>query len=269
LKFNSVKELVLFEHQFWLQILGDHSRFIFTSLAPKETSFIDQANEFVTKFDSLLETSHKSMSSEELSTLNYEAYKAAIKIRNFKLSILSKQLEDKIDISLPPTFINHMLNELDEYIIILNALIKGKIPAAKALHLHLLWLSDGVGHASTIANNLDVTQKDSIKKSKDFSKIFTDLYSTSAEYNGYTRTGICDFPALRKLNEDADETMMCFKEFLKELLEYILQHKVLGTISPLIPDHMLREECYYLTKLSMVSNTKDPGCNPTKPRIET
>jgi len=47
----------------------------------------------------------------------------------------------------------------------------------------------------------------------------------------------------------------------------IEEKKVLGIISPLVLDHMFREECYYLTKLSMVSDTKEPDCDPGKPRV--
>lgn len=62
--------------------------------------------------------------------------------------------------------------------------------------------------------------------------------------------------------------MSCFKKFLEELKEGIIKKKVLGTLAPLSPDHMFREECYYLTKLSMISDIKEPECDPTKPRIE-
>lgn len=265
---NSIKEIALFENRFWLQILGDHSRFILNALSPKETLFVRKANQFINLFDNLLEKSRKPISGEELSELNCEAYSAAMKIRDLKLFIIAKQIEEKIDINLPPTFINHMVNELEEYVSILNDLIKGSIPCTKDIHLNLLWLSDGVGHASTIACNLDMTQKEFIKKSKEYSKIFTHLYLRTIEYKGYTRTGINNFPALKKLNTDADDTMTCFKKFLKELEKYILEKKVLGIISPLMTDHMFREECYYLTKLSMVSDIKAPGCDPTKPRIE-
>ncbi|EKN40719.1 hypothetical protein CFSAN001627_17733, partial [Clostridium botulinum CFSAN001627] len=86
---------------------------------------------------------------------------------------------------------------------------------------------------------------------------FNNLYLRTIEYNGYTRTGICDFPALDSLNNNADETMSCFKEFLNELKKGVIEKKILGTIVPLVPDHMFREECYYLTKLSMVSNIKN------------
>lgn len=268
MKFNTIKEMSLFEHRFWLQILGDHSRFILNALSPTEVSFIEMSNKFISLFDNLLEKSRQPLSEDELTDLNNQAFKAAMEIRKFKLSILSRHITGKISISLPPTFINHMVNELDEYLFILNSLIKGNPPPAGPIHFHLLWLLDGSGHASTIASNLDMTEKELIKKSKEYSKKFDDLYLKALEFNGYLRTGFFDFPALGTLNEDANETMTCFKNFLTELENEIIKKKVLGAISPLTPDHMFREECYYLIKLSMVSDIKEPQCDPAKPRIK-
>ena len=36
----------------------------------------------------------------------------------------------------------------------------------------------------------------------------------------------------------------------------------------LMAEQMFREECYYLTKLSMVSEIDTTECNPTEPRVE-
>lgn len=265
---SNIKEIILFEHHFWLQILGDHSRFILNSLSTKEVPFIEQANRFKDLFDNLLKKSKQPLSEEEIFVLNNHAYDAAMRIRDFKLDILSRQITDKITTSLPPTFFNHMVNEVEEYICILTKLIEGGIPNIGSIDLHLLWLPDGAGHASSIASGLDMTEKELIKKSNQYSKEFNNLYLRTIEYNGYTRTGICDFPALDSLNNSADRVMSCFKEFLNELKRGIIEKKILGTIMPLVPDHMFREECYYLTKLSMVSNIKRPECDPTKPRVE-
>ena len=38
LKLNNIKEMAPFEHHFWLQILGDHSRFILNALKMGKTS---------------------------------------------------------------------------------------------------------------------------------------------------------------------------------------------------------------------------------------
>ena len=260
--------MTIFEHQFWLQILGDHARFILNALSPLETDFIYQADSFRNLFDNLLQTSRRPLSDEELNSLTRQAYASAVKFRETKLNILSRQISTQIAISLPPTFINHMINELDEYLFILTSFINGNLPVTTPIHLHLLWLLDGSGHASSIASTLDMTQKQLIKKSKKYSKKFDNLYLRSIEYNGYMRTGIYNFPALQQLNSDADELMTYFKQFLTELEVGIISDRILGTISPLVPDHMFREECYYLSKLSMVSDIKDPECDPTKPRIE-
>lgn len=265
---KNIKELALWEHNFWLQVLGDHSRFILNALSPRETYFIQQSVRFINLFDDLLKESRKPIIDEKLHDLNYKAYSAAMEIREFKLKILSKQIEDKININLPPTFINHMINELEEYIRILNDLINGNVSVARDIHLHMLWLLDGVGHADSIASTLDMTEKELIKKSKEYSKLFTNLYLNVLEYRGYTRTNICEFPALSQLNMDASNKMICFRKYLKELEVGILEKEILGTLSPLMADHMSREECYYLTKLSMVAGTRNPECNPAKPRIE-
>lgn len=269
MKFNNIKETTLFEHRFWLQILGDHSRFILNALSPTEESFIEISNKFIDIFDGLLAKSHESLSNEDLETLNHQAYTAGMKIREFKLDILTKQITDKITISLPPTFVSHMLNELDEYLSILTTIIKCKSPKKGPIHLHLLWLTDGSGHASTVASNLDMTQKELIKRSKEYSKEFDNLYLRTIDYNGYTRTNIFDFPALAKLNHDVNNVMGSFKNFLDALRDAIIENQVLGSLMPLAADHMSREECYYLTKLSMVSDIKDPNCDPTKPRVES
>jgi hypothetical protein len=43
---NSFEELASFEHQFWLQVLGDHARFILDSLAVSQKEDIDKAKNF-------------------------------------------------------------------------------------------------------------------------------------------------------------------------------------------------------------------------------
>ena len=47
-------QVALFEHRFWLQILGDHSRFILNALSPTETKEIQIAENFIPIFDQLL-----------------------------------------------------------------------------------------------------------------------------------------------------------------------------------------------------------------------
>lgn len=62
--------------------------------------------------------------------------------------------------------------------------------------------------------------------------------------------------------------MKLFQIFLHELEEMRMNNELLGVLTPLMADHMSREECYYLMKLSEVSDVKTPDCYPTRPRNE-
>ncbi|WP_199690208.1 MULTISPECIES: DUF2935 domain-containing protein [Clostridia] len=44
----------MFEHEFWLQVLEDHARFIHDSLYPSEKKDIEKATYFIQHFNQLL-----------------------------------------------------------------------------------------------------------------------------------------------------------------------------------------------------------------------
>ncbi|WCK54443.1 DUF2935 domain-containing protein [Aneurinibacillus sp. Ricciae_BoGa-3] len=264
------QDTALFEHRFWLQILGDHARFIQLTLAVKEQQEIAKAAYFIQIFDNLLSAARQLPADDQaLDLLTRQAYAQACQLRAFKLHLLSRHLIGKIDIQLPPTFMNHMVNELDEYIRILSFLLNGQTPpACNPVYHHLLWLLDAVGHASTITCSVDIVENDIKEKSNKFIRNFEHLFEKAVEFAGYLRTNIDRFPALSRLNRQAELEMIVFLEFLNELEEMKLTDQLLGVLNPLMPDHMAREECYYLTKLSEVSEVEKPTCMPDKPRVE-
>jgi hypothetical protein len=266
---ESYRKETLFEHRFWLQILGDHSRFILNSLSPLEKEEIQKASYFMQLFDKLLDRARQSTPNQQLNEMTMEAYKSAQEIREFKLHLLRRHLTGEIRIKLPPTFLNHMLNELEEYLTILNFIISKNIPIANPVHHHLLWLLDASGHAYAVETSLDDVERKLEKKSNEFRISFDALYLKALEMPGYFRTKQTDFPALSRLNKEAEQEMMAFVAFLENIGEMKLKKELLGTVSPLMIDHMLREECYYLTKLSMSSDDiAVPNCDPTRPRIK-
>lgn len=75
-----------------------------------------------------------------------KAKTASEKIRAFKLWLIKDHLVGEIKISLPPSIINHMVNEVEEAIRVFSYLEKGQnIPAVHPLHHDLLWLIDDEG----------------------------------------------------------------------------------------------------------------------------
>jgi hypothetical protein len=259
----------LAELQFWLQILGDHSRFIHDSLAPSEKKYIEEANSFKARFDKLLLRSKQVLNEQSLLLLFQESQTASEEIRAFKLLLIKEHLVGEIKISLPPTFINHMVNEVEEAIRVFSYLAKGQIPPiVHSLHHDLLWLVDAAGHAGSIVSNLDQVEKQLKEKGKRFTKDWEEFYLKAIELAGYLRTNVLEFPALAKFHNDVHLEMLIFKKFLRELEEMRLEKEALGTLSPLMADHMAREECYYLKKLSDTTDLPSPDCDPAKPRTE-
>ncbi|MFC4324119.1 DUF2935 domain-containing protein [Litchfieldia salsa] len=262
-----IKEAV-FEVNFWMQILGDHSRFIFESLSSNEEKRISTAKYFISSFDKLLGASNQSLHIDELQAVIQSGIEEGERLRAFKLDIIKQHLVGKVGIQLPPSFISHMVNELEEWLRVASYLVKGNsVPPTHALHHHLLWLLDAAGHAGAIADNLDRVEKDLKEKGQEYTKQWEDFYLKAVELVGYLRTNQFDFPALSRFNNQVELEMTIFKGFLNELEEMELNKELLGVLTPLMADHMAREECYYLTKLSQsTKDVKPPACDPTKPR---
>jgi hypothetical protein len=262
---NQYEETADFEHRFWLQILGDHARFINDSLVDSEKEALEKAKYFIQVFDELLQNLNNNNPIE----FSHQVEKEVLLLKRFKLELIERLLVAKIKIHLSPTFINHMVNELEEYQRVLSYLKEGKVPPVfHELHHHLVWLIDAAGHAGAINVNLDSVEKKLKKTTKEFVKTFEHFYLKAVEMAGYLRTNLSSFPALKKFNKDVYLEMELFKGFLNEIEEMALTKEMLGTFAPLIADHMAREECYYLTKLAQSTELPQSNCDPTKPRLK-
>lgn len=266
---NSTIEAILFEHRFWLQVLGDHSRFLLFSLPPSEAEYIITAQEFTDLFDNLLKTAQQFLSERELEELSRSAYEAAYRIRGFKLELLTTLLDSDRSLALAPAFLNDMLNETEEYLRLITS-IHNHIPLVHhPLHYHMLWLSDAAGHAALVASSLDRSEQELLDQACRYEMQFQDLYRKALQMNGYLRTQLKQFPALTRMNEQSSAAMADFVEFLDTLRDQRMDQKILGTLHPLMADHMSREGCYYLGKLSSITKTpRRPDCDPTRSRLE-
>ncbi len=266
---SNMIDSALSEHRFWLQIMGDHSRFIFFSLAPTESEYIITAQEFIILFDQLLDQANKTCSKPELESLNRKAYEATYRLREFKIELLSMSLTSDLRSHLPPSFYNDMLNELEEYLFIINSMMHGHSPLQHTLYYHMLWLTDAIGHAAYIAAELDFIELDSIRLTEEFRQQFQDLDTKAFLLNGYLRTRLSNFPSLERFNEQVWNAMKNFMEFLEEIRDQKVDGRILGTIMPLVADHMFREECYYMLKLSQCTNNiREPEYDPASPRLK-
>ncbi|WP_088072630.1 DUF2935 domain-containing protein [Gottfriedia luciferensis] len=245
-----------YEHSFWLHVLRDHSQFILDALPSKQEEEIRIATSFFNSFNELLNSLNNGVNINEITM---SAEKNALALREFKLSLLTKHITDaNFTIYLTPTFLNHMVNELEEYLLVLSYLKQNQAPPIfHELHHHLLWVLDAAGHAGAIADNLDATENMLKKKSHEFIKHFEHFYLKAVELTGYLRTKLNSFPALKRMNKDVKLEIQLFQIFLKEIEELDISSQMLSNFSALMADHMYREEMYFLKKLeeSAASNT--------------
>lgn len=242
------------EHRFWLKILSDHLVFIHEALAPDETETLTRVRELSDNLKNLWNSlGSDSGTTNHLANSDHQAaLNLAFQIRELKVNLLARHLSEKIKISLPPTFINHMLNEIDEYISLIEHYLEtGTVKLPNSIDLHLLWLPDAEGHAASVKAQLDPVEKNVMKDLKQLKHKFNHLFCKAVEFKGYTRA-LSDFPARRYLDEEVNNEMNIFIRLLNEIRDLRMPPQLLGTIQPLMLDHMIMEEQYYLSKLAMV-----------------
>lgn len=242
------------EVYFWSGILRDHAEFMLTALSVREQSFIRTAQYFKDTFIVFGNEAKKLMEKKE----QMEAMGLVCRIEpvllsfiNFKRLILRKLLECCIEINLPPTFINHMINEAMEFernLCMLKSGIQAN-PAAENIHLHEIWLPDAAGHAATIAADLDPVETELIKEADTFKKAFDNLSMKARELGLMLERACLADGSLQRLNEEAAAKMKEFMCFLEKIYILRKQCKALGIIKPLMADHMMREEKYYMANL--------------------
>lgn len=255
-----------FENRFWLQILGDHVRFFEMTLASKETQLIQETQRLKLVLDTLLnEARRERANSPKIETI----LRTVEEVKELKKTILAGLLEGKVDINLPPTFINHMLNEIQMYEKILTSFRDTGSFENHVLETHYLWNSDAAGHAIAIVQTIDPVEKKLMKKLKKVHKTFEALFIKSLEMIGYFRSGLQDFPSIEKLNREVTDELIVFTEILNTIREERLTSELLGVINPLMVDHMIRESSYALQKIQEAEGRPiSLPHDPTAPRIE-
>jgi len=250
---------IRYEIEFWTSILRDHAKFQYISLSPKETEYIETAKQFMDLFDDY----HKKILSsnitdEQVANLVSDNKTAVTRFVQFKKMMMSKLMTCDIELAMSPTFLNHMINEAMEYYRVLSiadeTLRCNKV--LENLRLHKVWLPDASGHAKHIASQLDGVESIYIDIACDFEMVFDKLFKKAYEmYMMFDRTGLDD-GGLNQFNIDVIRTLEEFIVFLDTIRSLKANCRVYsnGTFSELIPDHMIREEEYYISKVKSLED---------------
>lgn len=246
---SQYEDIMQREDLFWLRILGDHAFFIMVSLQDSEIKLKQQSKHFKDVFDNFLAQAQLS-NTTSITKFHETVYKWVDTFKKFKLYLLDLMLKREVKIDLVPTFINHMVNELEEYeSILLSYINKKRLPNFTTVDHHLLWLLDASGHSSAIASSLDDTEFQLIDQALEFKTSFQKLYIKSVEYKGFLRTNQ-HIPSIGSLDAEGSHQIVQFSQFMTKLTNLLRQNLALADLSVYLLDHMLREECYYLQHIN-------------------
>lgn len=272
------------ENWFWAGVFRDHATFIFERLAPGQEKEIRWARGFAESFERIHEESLQvarsasipgpagtyavadpppeaplaALGGHELRIMDQKVQRLARaslevlgSLRTFKQELLERHLECRVRLGLGPTLLAHMIVEAEEgHRALTGAREKADLPPAlESLHHHLIWLPDAAGHAAALNNGLDGPEQELRERTERFHQLFSGMQIRALELYSMLRVAPRMVGALSRLNRDAVAQIGVFRAFLAELRQHLEGCEVLGTLTPLLADHMLREELYYTEKL--------------------
>lgn len=252
MQLGNIREQGIFEERFWMEIFGDHARFINQALTINAQQELEQARAFIRLFDMLADWANVRPHEGELLKLHKEALEAAHQLKAFKLRLLNKKISGSFEFRLPPTYLYHMVAEAEEGIRVISALAEGEQLPKKHVFQHpLVWLEDQDTdiHTDSLDANPGLREKELKALIKESSGHLQWMYMKAVELAGYVRTRMQEFPTLHRFNIRMDIEMVLFLKLKKVWREMDIHFETLGTLRPLLIDHMAREECYYLLKL--------------------
>jgi hypothetical protein len=244
---SALKNEAVMELDFWLRIMGDHARLIKASLYHGNSNPVMVAENFREIYDRLLVKLKSDQ--RELEFCN-EILSAVISFREFKRELLGVSLRDNGVTSLSATVYHRMLNELEEFLKVISDLQSDAPLYDNILASHLLWISDAAGHAAMLQSYFDEIEYRYRDEAKSFENAFDKMYLAGVAIAGFFRSDpLTAQPKLDAYTCGNAGLIGEFMEFLQEIQTQAEQNRLTGNISPLIPDHMLREERYYLQKI--------------------
>lgn len=241
-----------------IRILRDHMIFI----NDRSKVYADQAGTYLAALLSLRQNVLAQRGDPTSEYIN-EAIRIVDQIHNFKRNILAELMDGPPNITLPATFISHMLNELEKFRFLLYYVREnGTLPEINALNEHKLWLLDSEGHLQGIEDNLDPIEKLLRKRLCKQKKVFKALHAKALEAIGYVKHGVVGGNHLLRLHDDSRVEVVLYLNLVNEIRELREQNLALGTINTHMLLHMLFEEIYYLRNLEQADpNRYDPFPN--------
>ncbi|HEY8363972.1 MAG TPA: DUF2935 domain-containing protein [Haloplasmataceae bacterium] len=227
--------------------MRDHALLLYTNLSLKEQDIIKTTQYFLEEWDKIYQEV-----SNENRQITKEFLENSKKILNqftqFKKILLTKLMRNDIELTLTPTYLNHMINEAIEFKVILTLPFFNTLDN---LRLHKIWLPIMSGHAKYLLSQLDEIEIAYLEKAQFYKDYFIKMFIKAYEMCSIIqKTGLKD-KGIYQFNKDVEEKLHDFIDFLKTIEKHIKEDELykIGTFTFLILNHMIREVKHYLNRL--------------------
>ncbi len=142
---------------FWAGIMRDHAMFQVNALAPKEQAYIQRAMYYRNFFQHMI--SELERVADYKPSMPNNLLQGLQCFIEFKRMIIQGLLTCQLQINLPPSLINHQINEAMEFQTLLMALQQCLNNSMNLAGYIKMWLADSIGHAAGIAAFLDPSEE--------------------------------------------------------------------------------------------------------------
>lgn len=240
---------------FWLGIMRDHTMFQMNALASSEKQSITAAQFYHSFFQRMHRRAERGTDSP---AMRNEIMQGLTGFIQFKTDLLRELMTCDLVMNMTPSFINHMINEAMEFETYLTRQTLASEPFEYTLLLtdqHRIWLIDAAGHAAFIAANLDANESLLIAEAQQFQDAFNKLAHKAVELLTILKRTALNDGALILLSEEASDWICKFIDFLQKVknLRAACRAMATGMLSPLVLEHMMREERHYLNSIKQYS----------------
>ncbi|WHH60040.1 DUF2935 domain-containing protein [Petroclostridium sp. X23] len=233
---------------FWTGVMRDHAMFEINGLAPKEQAYIQYAMYYRDFFQRMMIELERAA---EYKSFLPNLLQGLLCFIEYKRTILKGLLACQIQINLPPSLINHQINEALEFQVLLTMPQQCLCNMMNLAGYIKMWLADSIGHAAGIAAFLDPSEELLQEEALKFKMTFGKLQTKASEVEMMLdKTGSKD-SSLRFLANETILWMNKFIDYLEKVHELRSNCEALGfgTLLPLIPDHFIREHRYFISKI--------------------
>lgn len=268
---------ILEEHLFWLEIIQDHAYFVRDHLSPIEVQWVAAAEQYIQLFEGVLEQLSRVNGQAEASSSDMIALaKASWPVTSgyFQLEgqLQNLRIQNKVNVSLTPTYLNGTLNENQEYIRMLSFYVNGQTPPPLSLvDLMDLWLEDQLGHAVLLRNILDPIEGAIIKQVDSYISKFQLFMVQNHHMRNFLRFSPPNMPRQHLMALEVGQTTIEMNECIQQVVRRFRGTELLSRTTLRFLEHHFPETCYFIKKLSLYAPELSPaaaGCSLRKPSFQ-